>query len=151
MNRMGGVIRSTQQVSRTTKFTTSMGIILCLWCSTAKTTSSRRTRPGRTLMQDTHVVGINAMHSVVWDTECTPDYGDRGCDNHVGEFEVISRRVDQLGDRLRALGWEKTKAIWAVSQAFGGSSYRGGMSGPEFAGRHPWQTVFVLFPPPMYP
>jgi len=35
----------------------------------------------------------------------------------------ISRRVDQFGDRLRALGWERTKAIWTVSQAFGGSTY----------------------------
>ena len=62
-------------------------------------------------------------HSVVWDTECTPDYGDCGCDNRVGEFEDISQRVDQFGDRFRALGWERTKAIWTVPQAFGGSSY----------------------------
>ena len=75
------------------------------------------------VMQDAYMVGINATHSAVWDTECTPDYGDCGCDNCVGEFEDISRRVDQFGERLRALGWERTKAIWTVSQAFGGSSY----------------------------
>ena len=75
------------------------------------------------VMQDTYVIGINATHSVVWDTECTSDYGDCGCDNCVGEFEDISRRMDQFGGRLRALGWERTKAIWTVSQAFGGSSY----------------------------
>jgi len=75
------------------------------------------------VMQDTYVIGINATYSVVWDTECTPDYGDCGCDNCVGEFEDISRRMDQFGDRLRALGWERTKTIWAIPQAFGGSSY----------------------------
>ena len=75
------------------------------------------------VMQDTYVIGINATYSVVWDTECTPDYGDCGCDNCVGEFEDISRRMDQFGDRLRALGWERTKAVWTVPQAFGGSSY----------------------------
>lgn len=75
------------------------------------------------VMQDVYMVGINATHSVEWDTECTPDYGDCGCDNCVGEFEDISRRVDQFGDRLGALGWERTKTIWTVSQAFGGSSY----------------------------
>lgn len=75
------------------------------------------------VMQDAYVTGINATHSVVWDTECTPDYGDCGCDNCIGEFEDISRRVDQFGDRFGALGWERKKAIWTVSQAFGGSSY----------------------------
>ena len=75
------------------------------------------------VMQDAYTVGINATHSVVWDTECTPDYGDCGCDNCVGEFEDISQKIDQFGDRLRALGWERMKAIWTVSQAFGGSSY----------------------------
>ena len=75
------------------------------------------------VMQDAYTVGINATDSVVWDTECTPDYGDCGCDNCVGEFEDISRRVDQFADRLRTLGWERTKAVWTVSQAFGGSSY----------------------------
>ncbi|KAF9644703.1 hypothetical protein BDM02DRAFT_3181472 [Thelephora ganbajun] len=75
------------------------------------------------VMQDAYVIGINATHSVVWNTECTVDYGDCGCDNCIGEFEDISRRIDQFGDRLRALSWERTKAIWTVSQAFGGSSY----------------------------
>jgi len=75
------------------------------------------------VMQDVYVIGINATYSVVWDTECTPDYCDCGCDNCIGEFEDISRRVDQFGDRLRALGWERTKTVWTVPQAFGGSSY----------------------------
>ena len=75
------------------------------------------------VIQDAYVTGINATHSVVWDTECTPDYGDCGCDNCAGDFEDISQRVDQFDDRLRALGWERTKAIWTASQAFGGSSY----------------------------
>ena len=74
-------------------------------------------------MQDAYVIGINATYSVVRDTECTLDYGDCECDNCVGEFEDISRRADQLADRLRALGWERTKAIWTMPQAFGGSSF----------------------------
>ena len=75
------------------------------------------------VMQDAYTVGINATHSVVWDTECTPDYGDCGCDNCVGEFEDISRRIDQFGERLGDLGWERSKAIWTVPQAFGNASY----------------------------
>jgi len=75
------------------------------------------------VMQDVYVTGINATHSVVWDTECTQDYGVCGCDNCVGAFEDISQRVDQFRDRLRAFGWERTKAVWTVSQAFGGNLY----------------------------
>ena len=75
------------------------------------------------VMQDAYTVGIDPTHSVVWDTDCTPDYGDCGCDNCVGEFEDISRRVDQFGGRLEALGLERSKSIWTVPQAFGGDSY----------------------------
>jgi len=73
-------------------------------------------------MQDAYVTGINAAHSVVWDTESTPGCGGCGCDKCTGEFKYISQGVNQFGDRSRALGWERTKTIWAVSQ--GGSSYR---------------------------
>ena len=41
------------------------------------------------VMQDTYTT-----YSVVWNTTCTADYGDCGCDNRVGEFEDTSRRVD---------------------------------------------------------
>ena len=75
------------------------------------------------VMQDVYPVGINATYSVVWDTECTPDYGDCGCDNCVGELEDISQRLDQFRDRMKVLGWERTKAVWTIPQAFGGSSY----------------------------
>ena len=75
------------------------------------------------VMQDVYTIGINATHSVVWGTDCTPDYGDCGCDNCVGEFEDISRRVDRFGGRLEALGWERLKSVWTVSQAFGGAEY----------------------------
>ena len=75
------------------------------------------------VMQDVYPIGINATYSVVWDTECTPDYGDCGCDNCVGELEDISQRVDQFRDRMKVLGWERTKAVWTVPQAFGESLY----------------------------
>ena len=75
------------------------------------------------VMPDVYTIGINATHSVVWDTDCTPDFGDCGCDNCVGEFEDISRGVDQFGGRLQALGWERSKSVWTVPQAFGGDTY----------------------------
>ena len=75
------------------------------------------------VMHDAYMIAINATYSVVWNTSCTPDHGDCGCDNCVGEFEDISQRIDQFGDRLEALGWERTKAVWTVPQAFGGSSF----------------------------
>ena len=55
-------------------------------------------------------------------TPCTTDYGDCGCDNCHGEFEDISTRMDEFADRLFTLGWDRTKAVWTVPQAFGGSS-----------------------------
>jgi hypothetical protein len=75
------------------------------------------------VLEDVYTIGINATHSVVWDTECRPDYGDCGCDNCVGELEDISRRVDEFGARLEALGLERSKSVWTVPQAFGGDSY----------------------------
>jgi hypothetical protein len=75
------------------------------------------------VMQDVYMIGINATHSVVWDTDCMPDYGDCGCDNCAGEFEDISRRVDEFGGRLEVLGWERIKSVWTVPQAFGGDTY----------------------------
>ncbi|GJE89062.1 hypothetical protein PsYK624_051540 [Phanerochaete sordida] len=75
------------------------------------------------VMQDTYMIGNNVTFSSQWDTVCTPDYGDCGCDNCKGEFEDISTRMDDFAERLRDDGWARTKAVWTVPQAFGGDSY----------------------------
>ncbi|KAI0077012.1 hypothetical protein K474DRAFT_1175661 [Panus rudis PR-1116 ss-1] len=75
------------------------------------------------VMQDTYMIGNNVTFSSEWGTPCTPDYGDCGCDNCKGEFEDISTRMDEFAERLWILGWDRTKAVWTVPQAFGGSSY----------------------------
>jgi len=41
------------------------------------------------------------------------------CDNCHGQFEDISDRIDQFADRLFDDGWDRTKSIWSVPQAFG--------------------------------
>ena len=73
------------------------------------------------VMQDAYPIAINATFSVEWGTPCTPDFGDCGCDNCVGEFEDISNRMDEFAQRLEILGSDRTKTVWAVPQAFGGS------------------------------
>ncbi|TBU60013.1 hypothetical protein BD310DRAFT_947601 [Dichomitus squalens] len=75
------------------------------------------------VMQDTYPVGINATWSVEWNTPCTPDYGDCGCDNCAGSFEDISTRMDEFAQRRFADGWELSKAVWTVPQGFGASEY----------------------------
>lgn len=74
-------------------------------------------------MQDTYPIGTNMSFSVEWHTPCTPDFGDCGCDNCIGEFEDISARMDEFAQRLHILGEERTKTVWAVPQAFGGSEW----------------------------
>ena len=88
------------------------------------------------VLQDAYPVGINATWSTVWDTPCTVDIGDCGyvnlgciwrcfisnpssCDNCKGSFQDISTRMDEFRHRLFINGWKRTKAIWAVPQAFG--------------------------------
>ena len=56
-------------------------------------------------------------------TPCTLDYGDCGCDNCKGSFEDISTRMDEFAQRLFDLGWDRSKAVWAVPQAFGDDTY----------------------------
>ena len=73
------------------------------------------------VMQDAYPISINATFSVEWHTPCTPDYGDCGCDNCNGDFFDISTRMDEFSERLDILGWRRTKTVWAVPQAFGGS------------------------------
>ena len=86
-------------------------------------------------MQDTYVIGNNVTFSSVYGTVCTEDYGDCGlvfdsshqdffhsfparCDNCKGSFQDISTRMDEFKDRLFVNGWERTKAVWTVPQAF---------------------------------
>lgn len=71
------------------------------------------------LMQDAYMIGNNATWSTVWGTECTDDFGDCGCDDCEGVFEDISRRVDSFKERMSIMGWERTKVVWTVPQAFG--------------------------------
>ncbi|KAI0633087.1 hypothetical protein C8Q77DRAFT_1272023 [Trametes polyzona] len=75
------------------------------------------------VMQDTYMVGINATFSTVWNTTCTEDFGDCGCDNCKGEFEDISTRMDEFAQRRFVEGWELSKAVWTVPQGFGADSY----------------------------
>ncbi|PPQ72323.1 hypothetical protein CVT24_004542 [Panaeolus cyanescens] len=75
------------------------------------------------LLQDAYPVGINATFSTVWKAPCTPDFGDCGCDNCIGQFEDISTRMDEFRDRLFVNGWDRTKAVWTVPQGFGPESY----------------------------
>lgn len=81
------------------------------------------TRGTDIVMQDTYPISINATFSIKWDTPCTPDYGDCGCDNCKGSLADISDRMDVFKQRLRILGDERNKAVWGVPQAFGGEEY----------------------------
>ena len=100
------------------------------------------------VMHDVYMVGNNVSYSNQWNTVCTPDYGDCGCDNCVsipagdnaavppnatlpsnsvpansgiGMYFNIANRGSSFEDRLEIMGWRRSKAIWTVPQAFGGS------------------------------
>ncbi|KAF5376671.1 hypothetical protein D9615_007900 [Tricholomella constricta] len=75
------------------------------------------------VMQDAYMIGNNLTFSTVWNTVCTKDYGDCGCDNCLGKFEDISTRMDEFRDRLFINGWDRTKAVWTVPQGFGNETY----------------------------
>ncbi|KAJ3526255.1 hypothetical protein NMY22_g10235 [Coprinellus aureogranulatus] len=75
------------------------------------------------VMQDAYPIGNNVTFSEPWGTECTPDYGDCGCDNCKGSLRDISDRLVEYRDRLFANGWDKTKALWSVPQGFGNVTY----------------------------
>jgi len=75
------------------------------------------------LMQDTYQIGINATYSTVWNTSCTREVGDCGCDNCRGDYEDIRDRMDDFAMRLKVLGWERSKTVWTVPQAFGSASF----------------------------
>jgi hypothetical protein len=70
------------------------------------------------ILQDAYVVGVNATYSNHWGTPCTPDYGVCGCDNCRGRFEDITDRMDQYLERLFIMGYDRTKTVWGVPQAF---------------------------------
>ncbi|KAI9459374.1 hypothetical protein HD554DRAFT_2137182 [Boletus coccyginus] len=92
------------------------------------------------VMQDVYMVGNNVSWSNEWNTTCTPDYGCCGCDNclsidagdtaavplnstvlcGIGTYFDVSDRVSSFEDRLEVMGWERTKTVWTVPQAFGG-------------------------------
>ncbi|KAG6327165.1 hypothetical protein ID866_11924 [Astraeus odoratus] len=102
------------------------------------------------VMQDVYMIGNNVTFSNQWGTVCTPDYGDCGCDNCVsipagdtaavppnstlppgpvpadsgiGTYFNIVDRVSSFTNRLEVMGWQRTKAVWTVPQAFGAASY----------------------------
>ena len=52
------------------------------------------------LMPDPYPIGINATYSVVWNTTCTREVGDCGCDNCHGDYEDIRDRMDDFAARL---------------------------------------------------
>ncbi|KAF8142001.1 hypothetical protein EV363DRAFT_1149525 [Boletus edulis] len=98
------------------------------------------------VMEDVYIIGANVNTSLMFNTPCTTTYGDCGCDNcspipaglndalppanasstpvpansGIGSFNDVSDRVTSFLDRMQAVGWERTKAVWSVPQAFGG-------------------------------
>ncbi|KAF8153023.1 hypothetical protein B0H34DRAFT_721877 [Crassisporium funariophilum] len=75
------------------------------------------------ILPDVYMIGNNATFSTKYHTPCTPTFGCCGCDDCEGRFEDISKRLDETRARLRVLGWDKTKVVWAVTQAFGGEEF----------------------------
>lgn len=71
------------------------------------------------ILHDTYPIGINATWSTVWNTPCTPEVGDCGCDNCQGQLEDISVRVDEFQERLVWQERAKDAVVWSVPQAFG--------------------------------
>ncbi|KIK79630.1 hypothetical protein PAXRUDRAFT_160840, partial [Paxillus rubicundulus Ve08.2h10] len=99
------------------------------------------------VMQDVYMVSNNVTFSTEWNTTCTPDFGCCGCDNcksipaddtaavppnstlpsgyvpassGIGTYFDISERVASFKNRLEVMGWDRTKTVWTVPQAFGG-------------------------------
>ncbi|KAF9234992.1 hypothetical protein BU15DRAFT_65213 [Melanogaster broomeanus] len=98
------------------------------------------------LMLDVYMTGVNVNVSSKFNTTCTTVYGVCGCDNcspipagdtnavppntlssssvpadsGIGSFFDVSDRVSSFINRMEVMGWERTKAVWTVPQAFGG-------------------------------
>lgn len=81
------------------------------------------------VMEDAYPVGINATYSTKWDTPVNLTYGDCGCDNCAGSFNLLNvpARVDDLRAYAAWLGGAGSaaarKPVWAVPQAFSGEAY----------------------------
>ncbi|KAG8748415.1 hypothetical protein FRC10_005962 [Ceratobasidium sp. 414] len=75
------------------------------------------------ILQDAYPIGINATWSTVWNTPCTPEIGDCGCDNCEGKLEDISIRTDTFRERLAWEGRARETVVWGVPQAFGPERY----------------------------
>lgn len=75
------------------------------------------------ILQDVYPIGNNVTFSSEWGTECTPDFGDCGCDNCKGSLADISDRMDDFLQRFWYNNWTNSKAVWAVPQGFGGVQY----------------------------
>ncbi|KAG9309499.1 hypothetical protein JVU11DRAFT_10470 [Chiua virens] len=98
------------------------------------------------IMQDVYIIGANVNASLMFNTPCTSTYGDCGCDNcspipaglndavppsnassipvpansGIGSFTDVTERVTSYLNRMQVVGWERTKSVWSVPQAFGG-------------------------------
>ncbi|EIW74742.1 hypothetical protein CONPUDRAFT_93585 [Coniophora puteana RWD-64-598 SS2] len=62
------------------------------------------------------VGGLYPDNSTLWDMYAQGVPANSG----VGTFGAISDRVQSFQNRLEVMGWERTKAMWTVPQAFGG-------------------------------
>lgn len=79
------------------------------------------------IMEDAYPVGINATFSTKWNTAVNLTYGDCGCDNCVGSFDLLNvpARVDDFKKYAAWIGGSAVtrKPVWAVPQAFSGEQY----------------------------
>ncbi|KAF8178672.1 hypothetical protein K438DRAFT_1977899 [Mycena galopus ATCC 62051] len=97
------------------------------------------------VLQDTYTIGNNLSFSTVWNTTCTDDYGDCGCDNcHTDPktgtgFPNIATRMDEFKQRIFINGWELTKSVWTVPQGFGNETYW-----PRFPTGREWVVESIL-------
>ncbi|KAG1894306.1 uncharacterized protein F5891DRAFT_1256151 [Suillus fuscotomentosus] len=71
-----------------------------------------------------NLIGINTTFSPMWHTVCTLDFGHCGCDNCKGTLYDVRARVQTFKDRLNILGFDRTKSVWTMPQAFGSGAYR---------------------------
>ncbi|KAM7204366.1 hypothetical protein V8F33_001668 [Rhypophila sp. PSN 637] len=73
------------------------------------------------IMSDVYPIGINATFSK-WNTSCTPNLGDCGCDNCAGNLQDVPNRLDTFRQYEKWLGlWPKPKMH--NPQSFHGQDY----------------------------
>ncbi|EJU00465.1 hypothetical protein DACRYDRAFT_109183 [Dacryopinax primogenitus] len=75
------------------------------------------------IMEDPYPIGINATYSVRWNTSCTTELGDCGCDNCIGSYTDITTRVGEFAFRTQMTGRQRNLTTWHVPQGFGSSEY----------------------------